>query len=89
MDPHRPIAFARSAGSVNTLVTIAIATGFIMLPPTACSARNAISQSSPGASEQASEPRAKSASPIWNTRRRPTRSPTEPDSISRPATTSR
>ena len=83
------MARARSAGSVNTFVMMARATGFIMLPPTACSARNAISQPSPGASEQASEPRANRDRPIWNTRRRPTRSPTEPDSISRLAITSR
>ena len=46
--PHIPIARARSPGSVNVLVTIAIATGLSMDPPTACSARKAISQPSPG-----------------------------------------
>jgi hypothetical protein len=89
IEPQTPIALARSAGSVNTLVTIARATGLSMLPPTACSPRKAISQPSPGASEHASEPREKTARPVWNTRRRPIRSPSEPDSITRLAITSR
>jgi hypothetical protein len=74
---------------VNVLVTIAIATGLSIDPPTACSARNAISQPSPGARLQASEPSVNTASPTWKTRRRPTRSAVDPESISRPAITSR
>ena len=67
VEPQKPIAFARSAGSVNVLVTIAIATGLSMDPPTACSARNAISQPRLGAREQASEPRVNTARPTWKT----------------------
>ncbi len=75
-EPQKPIALARSAGSVNVLVTIAIATGLSMDPPIACRARNATSQPRLGAREQASEPRVKTTRPTWNTVRRPTRSPT-------------
>ena len=37
VDPQKPIALARSFGSVNVLVTIDIATGLSIDPPTACS----------------------------------------------------
>jgi len=59
-----------------------------MDPPIACRARNATSQPRLGAREQAREPMAKTTRPALNTVRRPIRSPTEPDSISRLATTS-
>ena len=57
------------------------ATGLSMLAPRPCVMRKAISQSSVGAREQASEPSVNSASPAWNTRRRPMRSPVDPASI--------
>ena len=63
------------------------ATGLSIDPPTACSMRNATSQPSPGARLHNSEPRVKSASPVWKTRRRPNRSASDPDSISRLAIT--
>jgi hypothetical protein len=87
--PHTPIAFARSLGSVNTFVMIDMATGLSMEPPTACSARNAMRAPRVGARLQASEPSVNSASPTWKTRRRPTRSAVEPDSISSEAMTRR
>ena len=86
--PHQPIARARSRGSVKTLVTIDIATGFSMLPPTAWIMRKAISQPRPGAIEQSAEPIVKVSRPTWKVRRRPKRSPTEPESIKRQAITS-
>ena len=86
--PHQPIARALSFGSVKTLVTIDIATGFSMLPPIACIARKAISQPRPGAMLQRPEPTVKIVRPTWKVRRRPSRSPIDPDSISRQAITS-
>ena len=50
-------------------------------------ARKAISQPSDGARLHSSEPSTNTASPIWNTRRRPSRSAVEPASISRLAST--
>ena len=85
--PHTPMAWARSFGSVNTLVMIDIATGLSIAPPTACTARNAISQPSVGARMHSSDPRTKIARPSWNTRRRPMRSAVDPASISRLAST--
>ena len=85
--PHSPIARARSAGSVNVFVMIDIATGLSIDPPSAWSARNATSQPSAGARLQASEPSVNSARPVWKVRRRPIRSPVEPESIRKLATT--
>ena len=44
--PQTPIALARSARSVKTFVMIDMATGLSIEPPTAWTARNAISQGS-------------------------------------------
>ncbi len=85
--PQTPIARARSLGSVKVLVMIDIATGLSIEPPTACSARNATSHSRLGARLHSSEPSAKHTSPVWNTRRRPNRSATEPNSINSEAST--
>ena len=81
--PHTPIAPARSRGSSNTLRMIDSATGLSIEPPIACSTRAATSSSSVGASAHSSEPTENSVSPSWKIRRRPSRSPVEPDSISR------
>src|ERR1700722_2279470 len=89
VDPQKPIALARSLGSVNVLVMIDIATGLSIDPPTACTARNATRAPRLGARLQASEPIVNTARPIWKIIRRPTRSATDPDSISREAITSR
>ena len=86
--PQTPIAIARSRASTNTLRMIDIATGLSIEPPIACSTRAAISIPSDGASAHSSEPSENSASPHWKTRRRPSRSAVDPDSISRLASTS-
>src|SRR6202042_1908169 len=70
VDPQKPIALARSSGSVNVLVTIATGTGLTLEPPPACSARNAPRAPRLGAREQASEPIVNTASPIWKIIRR-------------------
>ncbi len=85
--PQAPIARLRSRGSVKTFVMIDIATGLSIEPPTPCKARAAISQPSVGATLQASEPAANTNRPVWNVRRRPSRSPVEPASINRLAST--
>ena len=85
--PHTPTACARSRGSVNVLVTIDIATGLSIEPPTACTTRNAISSPMLGARLHSSEASENTASPATKTRRRPNRSAVEPDSISRLAIT--
>jgi hypothetical protein len=66
---------------------IDMATGLSMEPPTACTARNVISHPVLGARLHSSEPMPKTESPTWNVRRRPNRSPVEPPSISRLAST--
>ena len=86
--PQTPMALARSARSVKTLVMIDMATGLSIEPPTACSARNAISQPVVGAMLHSSDPAPKSTRPVWNVRRRPMRSPMDPPSMSRLASTS-
>ncbi len=86
--PHTPIACARSRGSVNTLRMIDIATGLSIEPPTACIIRKATSAPSDDATLHSSEPSVNSTSPSEKTRRLPSRSAVEPDSISRLASTS-
>ena len=66
---------------------IAIATGLSIVPPTACSARAAISQPMLGARLHSSEPSPKAARPTWKIRRRPTRSAVEPASNRKLAST--
>lgn len=85
--PHTPMARARSRGSVKVLVMIDIATGLSIEPPTACTIRNATSDSRFGATEQSSEPRVNRTSPILKIFRRPIRSAVEPASISSEAST--
>jgi hypothetical protein len=69
-------------------VTSASAVGAITAAPAPCTARAAISSGADGASAHASEAAPNVASPMRNTRRRPTRSPTRPAAISRPPKTS-
>ena len=85
--PQMPMAWARSRGSVKTFVMIDIATGLSMLPPTAWTIRNAISQPRPGARLHSNDPSVKTTRPVWNVRRRPIRSPVEPESSNRLAST--
>jgi hypothetical protein len=84
---HRPKARARPAGSVMTLVMVERALGCIMAPPTAWTMRKASRVPRLGASEQASDPAAKTARPIWDMRRRPIRSPVDPASSNSEAKT--
>ena len=86
--PHTPIARARSRGSWKTLRMIDMATGLSIAPPTAWSARKAISQFRLGARAHSSDPSENTTSPVWNVRRRPTRSPVDPHNMSRLASTS-
>ena len=86
--PQTPTARARFTLSVNVVVTIERATGFSIEPPTACSIRAAISQPTLGARLQSSDPVVKMIRPSWKMRRRPNRSPNDPDSTSRLARTS-
>lgn len=81
------MALARSAGPGNVLAMIAIDTGLSIVPPTACSARAAISQPMLGARPHSSEPSPKAARPTWKTRRRPIRSAVDPASIKKLAST--
>ena len=86
--PHTPMACARSRGSSKTLRMIDIATGVSAAPPIACTMRKTISSPRLGAIAHSSDPSPNSASPAWNTRRRPSRSAVEPASRSRLARTS-
>ena len=86
--PQNPSARARSTRPVNTCEMIDSATGLSIEPPIAWMKRAAISMLMPGARLHSSDPATKTASPIWNTRRRPKRSPAAPDSINRDASTS-
>ena len=66
---------------------IAIATGFIIEPPTACSTRAATRTSTLGARLHRREASENTATPVTNVRRRPNRSAVEPESMSRLAMT--
>ena len=76
--PNTPIAFARSAGSVKSLISSASAIAETMAPPTPCTARATISQASEFARPQASEASVKSVTPARKMRRQPKRSPSAP-----------
>ena len=84
---HTPIARPRRAGSVKVLAMMASATGLSIDPPAAWSMRKPTSQPRPGDRLHSSDPMLNSSSPAWNTRRRPSRSASAPDSISRLAST--
>src|SRR5882757_3106464 len=76
--PQMPTAWARDRGSVNVLVMIARLAGVIMALPAPCTARNAINIPSDGANPQQAEAAINTPSPSPNSRRRPNRSPSEP-----------
>ena len=88
-EPQRPIAFARSAGSVNTERMIDMATGLSIDPPTACSTLAAMSQPTPGARLHRMDPPVNTTRPAPKIGLRPTRSATDPLSRSRLARVSR
>src|SRR5437763_15739364 len=81
--PQTPIARARSAGSVNVLVMMDIATGLSIEPPTAWIIRKATSQPRPGARLHRSEPTADTARPAGHVVQRPTRAAVDAEHISR------
>jgi hypothetical protein len=84
-----PSARARSRASVNVFRTIDRDTGTSIDPPSACSMRRATSDPVFGARLHSSDPRLNPNSPRVNSRRRPNRSASDPDSSSRLARTSR
>ena len=85
--PHTPTACARSRGSVNVFVTIDIATGLSIDAPTACSTRAATSSSTVGARLHSTDAAENTPRPAMKTPLRPSRSPIEPENISRLAST--
>lgn len=86
-DAQMPIACARSFGSGIAFTTIASATGLSIEAPMPWRARAATSSPADGASAQTSEAAPNTASPHWNTRRRPKRSASAPEEIRRLART--
>ena len=73
--PKTPIAFARSAGSVNKFIISESETAEATAPPSPCTARAAIRVLMSGASAAAAEATVKIPSPIEKVSRRPIRSP--------------
>ncbi len=69
--PATPIAFARSAGSVNIVIISDRPTAETTAPPRPCTARPAISISCDCARPQASDAMVNSTRPYWNIRRCP------------------
>ena len=74
------IARARSAGSGNSVMIIAMITEAETALPNPCTARAPTSNRSLFATPQTSEAAVKIATPVRNTRLRPTRSPSRPAS---------
>ena len=87
--PKMPIAFARSAGSVKSVIISESATAETTAPPRPCTARAPTSSSCEVESPQASDASVKSAIPIRNSRRWPKRSPSRPPSSRKPPKVSR
>ena len=69
--PKKPMARARSPGSVKSVMISERATAETTAPPSPCTARATISIACPVASPQASEASVNSAMPIRNSRRWP------------------
>src|ERR1700761_3825557 len=86
--PQMPRARARSRRSVKTLVMIDRATGLSIEPPRACRQRKIASDGTSQARLHSSEPVVNRARPAWKTRRRPSRSPADPETIRKLAMTS-
>ena len=85
--PQMPNALARSTLSTKICEMIDKATGFIMDAPIPWTSRAAMSSWMVPARLHSSDPSAKTIRPVWNTRRRPNRSPAAPASSSREAST--
>ena len=87
--PNTPIAFARSAASVKSVIISESATAETMAAPIPCTARAAIKSSCVVASPQARDAIVKRVVPITNRRRCPKRSPSRPPSSRNPPNVSR
>ena len=85
---HVPIAAPRSSGG-KTAVMMASEEGTSSAPATPCSARATTSSSAFGASAHSTDVTPKPASPIENTRLRPSTSPSEPPTSSSAPSVSR
>ena len=85
--PQKPSALARSTRPTKICEMIDSAAGFSMDPPMPWMSLAPIRVWMSGATLHSSEPTAKIVRPIWNTRRRPNRSPVAPESISSDAST--
>ena len=77
-------AFARSAPSLNVVVTIERAAGETSAAPSPCAPRATISQVSPFANPQSNDATVKSTRPARKTRLRPIRSPARPPRSRKP-----
>ena len=84
--PQTPMASPRCCGGTAT-TRMARLTGTMIAPPTACSARKAISRSMWPAIPQASEKTVKITMPAMNSFFRPSRSATRPAGMSSTANT--
>ena len=82
--PQIPSALLRSEPSSNVVVMIESVAGEMIAAPSPCTARAAISTPIESARPQASDATAKSAMPIMNMRRRPSRSAARPPSRRKP-----
>jgi len=82
-----PTARGRSSAA-NVPWMIASEPGVSSAPPTPCNVRAAISTPMSGASPHSADASANQATPVMNTRRRPSRSPSAPPSRIRPASVS-
>jgi hypothetical protein len=86
-EAHTPIARARSRRSGIAFTTIASATGLSIEAPAPWMARAATRTPSDGERALARDAAPNTASPHWKTRRRPKRSASAPEEISRLAKT--
>ena len=82
-----PIARARSARPVKVFVMMPSAAGLSIEPPTPCRMRKPIRKPRLGARLHSHEPRMNSERPTWKMVRRPIRSATAPENMSRAAST--
>ncbi len=87
--PKIPIAFARSAGSVKSVIISESATAETTAPPRPCTARATIRSSCEFASPQAAEASVNRTIPARNSLRCPKRSPSRPPSSRKPPNVSR
>jgi len=82
--PITPSALLRSRPSRNVVTMIESAAGASSAPPRPCSARVTISAAADQASPDSIEPTVNTATPVMNSRRRPSRSARRPPSSSVP-----